>query len=226
MFVNVFFVLRFFFRSQNTQRKPSCWWRVVAIPFSRVWMIASATDPFTIPLVHPPKLRAVIESAWTLNSKLARQLRCGKDARVAIIRAPYKIQNPLRTPKYTPKYTPNPPPKPKYRKNTKNIRNWVIFVYFSYFFCISVLEGDLGCISGCILGFRGVLYFVWGTYDRNARAGPHDPAAAEWCYDLVVTKWWCIERPMSSGRRDFACLCLFSRARPSRDAILFDQNLL
>ena len=79
------------------------------------------------------------------------------------------IQNtkPLRTPKYTPKYTPNPPPKPKYRKNTKKIRNWVIFVFFSYFFCISVLEGDLGCISGCILGFGGVLYFVWGTYDRK-----------------------------------------------------------
>ena len=76
------------------------------------------------------------------------------------------IQNtkPLGTPKYTPKYTPNPPPKPKYRKNTKNIRKSPYFIYFSYFFCIWVLEGDLGCISGCISGFRGVLYFVWGTY--------------------------------------------------------------
>ena len=30
------------------------------------------------------------------------------------------------------------------------------------------LEGDLGCISGCILGFRGVLYFVWGTYAHKS----------------------------------------------------------
>ena len=27
----------------------------------------------------------------------------------------------------------------------------------------------MGCISGCILGFRGVLYFVWGTSDRKPR---------------------------------------------------------
>ena len=27
----------------------------------------------------------------------------------------------------------------------------------------------MGCISGCILGFGGVLYFVWGTSDRNTK---------------------------------------------------------
>ena len=68
-------------------------------------------------------------------------------------------------PKYTPKYTPNPPPRPKYRNNTKNVRDWVIFMHF--FFCISVLEGDLGCISECILAFGGALYFIMGMYDRK-----------------------------------------------------------
>ena len=57
---------------------------------------------------------------------------------------------------------PNPPPKPKYRKNTKNIRKSPNFVYFSYFFSISGLEEDLGCISRCILGFGGVLYILYG----------------------------------------------------------------
>ena len=85
---------------------------------------------------------------------------------VAIIRPHTKYKTPLN-PKIHPEIHPKSLPKPKHRKDTKNIRNWVIFVYFSYFFCISVLEGDLGCISGCILGLRGVLYFVWGTYDHN-----------------------------------------------------------
>ena len=85
--------------------------------------------------------------------------------RIAIIRAPYKIQNPSE-PQNTPRNTPQILLQ---NRNTEKIRNWVIFVYFSYFFCISVLEGDLGCISGCILGFGGVLYFVWGTYDRKKR---------------------------------------------------------
>ena len=29
------------------------------------------------------------------------------------------------------------------------------------------LEGDLGCISGCALGFGGVLYLYGAMYDRN-----------------------------------------------------------
>ena len=44
----------------------------------------------------------------------------------------------------------------------------MIFVFSSHFLCILVLEGDFGCISGCIVGFGGVLYLVWGTYDRKS----------------------------------------------------------
>ena len=88
----------------------------------------------------------------------------------------------LRTPKYTPKYTPNPPPKPKYRKNTKKYENHPILYFFSSFFGISVLEGD----SGCILGFGGVLYFVWGTYDRNLRANSAFPGLVR----LEIPKPW------------------------------------
>ena len=76
--------------------------------------------------------------------------------------SPIQNTKPLRTPKYTPKHTRNPPPKPKYRKNTRNICDLRLF------FCISVLEGNFGCISKCILGFGGVLYFVWGTQQLPA----------------------------------------------------------
>ena len=75
-------------------------------------------------------------------------------------------------PKMHPEIHPKSPSKTeiqkKYEKNTK----LGDFRIFSYFFCISVLEGDLGCISGCILGFGGVLYFVWGTYDRSSVFDP------------------------------------------------------
>ena len=90
----------------------------------------------------------------------------------AIIRPPYKIQNPSE-PQNTPRNTPQIPFQ---NRNTEKIRkideNHPISYLFRIFFCISVLEGDLGCISGCILGFRGVLYFVWGTYDHNPNYHP------------------------------------------------------
>ena len=48
---------------------------------------------------------------------------------------PIQVQKNLPTPKHTQKHTPNPPPKPKYRKNAKSIRNWVILSYF-FVFCV------------------------------------------------------------------------------------------
>ena len=84
-----------------------------------------------------------------------------------IMRSLHKIQNPSE-PQNTPRNTPQIPlQNRKYRKITKNIRKQGDFVYFLYFFCILVLEGDLGCISGGIFGCRGVVYFVWGAYDRK-----------------------------------------------------------
>ena len=51
-------------------------------------------------------------------------------------------------------------------KNTNIYAKWGDFLYtLSFFFLVfRFLEGDLGCI----LGFGGVLYFVWGTYDHKA----------------------------------------------------------
>ena len=54
---------------------------------------------------------------------------------------PVQNTKPLRCPKYTPKYTRNPFPKPKYEKNTKNIRK----SGFSYFF---VFFSDFGFRRG------------------------------------------------------------------------------
>ena len=76
--------------------------------------------------------------------------------------SPIQNTKPLRTPKYTPKYTPNPSPKPKYRKNTKNIRKSPNFVYFSYFFCISVLEEGFGVYFGVYFGVRRGFVFCMG----------------------------------------------------------------
>ena len=80
-----------------------------------------------------------------------------------------RVQNtkPLWSPKCTPKYTPNPLPKPKYEKITKNIRKSGVIICFSWFFRILVSGEDSGCISGCILGIRGVLYSARGAGDRN-----------------------------------------------------------
>ena len=68
------------------------------------------------------------------------------------------IQNtkPLRTPKYT----PNPPRNRNTEKIRKKIRNWVIFVFFSYFFCISVSRGICGVFRGVFWGSEGfcILY--------------------------------------------------------------------
>ena len=44
---------------------------------------------------------------------------------------------------------------------------WGVFVHFSYFFRILVSGEDSGCILGCILGIRGVLYSVRGAGDRR-----------------------------------------------------------
>ena len=81
---------------------------------------------------------------------------------VTIIRAPYKIQNPSE-PQNTPRDTPQIPLQ---NRNAEKIRkkyeNHPIS-YFSIFFVFRFSKGD----SGCILGFGGVLYFVWGTYDRK-----------------------------------------------------------
>ena len=76
-----------------------------------------------------------------------------------------KYAKPLRTPKYNPKYAPKSPSKTEIqRKNTKNIRKWVIFVCFWFFFSVFRLwRGIWGCISGCILGFGGVLYILYGV---------------------------------------------------------------
>ena len=82
--------------------------------------------------------------------------------------SPIQNTKPLR-PKMHPEIHLESPSKTEIQKNTKNIRKLVIFVYIFRFFCISVLEGDSRCISGCIWGFGGVLYFVWGTYDHNVR---------------------------------------------------------
>ena len=78
------------------------------------------------------------------------------------LRSPIQDKKPEIHPEILPKYTPNlPPPKLKYRTISKIIPIWVI-LYIYHFFSISVLEGDLGSISGWILGFRGVLCFVCG----------------------------------------------------------------
>ena len=62
----------------------------------------------------------------------------------------------------------NPPPKPKYRKNTNNIRKTPNFVYFSYFFCISVLEEDLGFISGGVFwGSEGFVFCMGDLWSQE-----------------------------------------------------------
>ena len=49
-----------------------------------------------------------------------------------------------------------------------NERNKIIliFVYLLDFLCISVLERDSECISGCVLGL-GVVWICMGEYDHN-----------------------------------------------------------
>ena len=83
----------------------------------------------------------------------------------AIICPPYKIQNPSE-PHNTPR---NAPQIPFHNQTTEKMRKiyeigrfWCILVFLFFFSCILVLERDLGCISGHILGFRGVLCFIWG----------------------------------------------------------------
>ena len=65
------------------------------------------------------------------------------------------------------KIHPEPPLETKIQKNTKNIHKSGVLVSFSYFFCILVSGEDSGCILGCILDFRGVLYSVGGAGTRK-----------------------------------------------------------
>ena len=82
---------------------------------------------------------------------------------------PLQNTKPLWEPKYTPKYTLNPLPKPKYEKKYEKYQKSGVFVIFSYIFCILVSGEDSGCILGCILDFRGVLYFAGGAGTRKVR---------------------------------------------------------
>ena len=95
---------------------------------------------------------------------------CGNCSGVAIILPPYKIQNPSE-PQNTPRNTPQIPFQNRNMEKIRKIyENHPISYIFRIFFLYFGFGRDLGCISGCILGFRGVLYFVWGTYDRNSGA--------------------------------------------------------
>ena len=76
-------------------------------------------------------------------------------------RAPYRIQNPFER-QNTPQNTPRTPSRNQIRKKYEKCTKIGGFRIFSYFFCILVSGEDSGCILGCILGFRGVLYFVGG----------------------------------------------------------------
>ena len=62
-------------------------------------------------------------------------------------------------------------PKPKNtEKIRKKLRKPPIFVHFSYFFRRNLVSGGgSGCILGCILVLRGVLYSVGGARTRNPR---------------------------------------------------------
>ena len=85
-------------------------------------------------------------------------------ATLAIIRPPYEIQN-SSEPQYTPRNTPQIPFQ---IRNTEKIRKIYANHPISYIFRIFSVFRFWKGISGCILGLRGVLYFVWGTYDRKA----------------------------------------------------------
>ena len=125
-----------------------------------------AMPRFSFAVLLLPLFLLLCDQTWIQTDQSVSRMNCFLDLRSYVPHTKYKTPP---NPKIHPEIHPNSPPKPKYRKNTKNIRKSPNFVFFLYFFCISVLEGDLGCISGCILGFGGVLYFVWGTYDRNPR---------------------------------------------------------
>ena len=73
-------------------------------------------------------------------------------------------------PKIHPKIHPETPPETKIRKKYEKYTKTPDFRIFFVFFRTLVLGGDSGCILGCILGIRGVLYSVRGAGDRNSRS--------------------------------------------------------
>ena len=80
--------------------------------------------------------------------------------------APYKIQNPSEaqnTPQNTPRILSRNQNTEKIRKKYENPRFCTFFVFFSYL----VSGRGSGCILGCILALRGVLYSVGGARTRK-----------------------------------------------------------
>ena len=106
---------------------------------------------------------------------------------IAISCAPYRIQNPL-IPKIHPKIHPESSPETKVRTNYEKYTKTPRFLYiFRNFFRILVSGGDSGCILGCILGIRGVLYSVRGTGDRKF-CSVSDKSGAFLFFALFATK--------------------------------------
>ena len=88
--------------------------------------------------------------------------------RVASSCAPYKIQNPSEaqnTPQNTPRILSPNQNTEKHEKITKTPDFCVFFVFFFVFFSYF----GFGCILGCILALREVLYSVGGARTRNPR---------------------------------------------------------
>ena len=73
-------------------------------------------------------------------------------------RPPYKIQ------KNAPQNTPKSSSKTEIQKNIRKIyeNRPMRYTLRIFCFCISVFEGDFGCVSGCVLGFGGVFVFCMG----------------------------------------------------------------
>ena len=70
------------------------------------------------------------------------------------------------------------------------MRNWVIFVFFSYFFCISALDEGFGVyFRGVFQGSEGFVFvFVWGTYDRKFWGVRPFPSSDAW--GAPSFSWW------------------------------------
>ena len=119
------------------------------------WDHTAHGDPLAGPVV-----------AWrdtNTNEHAATNIYVNSLSGYAISSAPYKIQNPS----CTPRHTLNPLPKNTENEIRKQLTKTPDFCIFFVYVFWGVSGEDLGCILGCILGLRGVLYFVEGEEIAN-----------------------------------------------------------
>ena len=105
-----------------------------------------------LPGPHPQK------RLKSCHPKLHHDLDC-KPSKFAIIRLHAKYKT-LLNPEIHPEMHPKSPSKTEIQKKSEKYKNHPIFVYFSYFFCISVLKGIWGVFRGVFWGSEGfcILY--------------------------------------------------------------------